>query len=288
MIGPKPYLYFIHVPKTAGSYVSRFLQSELGEAFVREGHTVPPDALRPWTERFGPCHYASVKRELCFTFAVVRNPFSLLVSMYLFGFPYWSRKDYAGKGQWPFKSFRDYVMKLCVWTDYPWICPQQKESLFFQLYDGNGRYFADAILRQEAIEDGLKALGHALGSDWHPPSEPVNTGRGYSYADFYDRDMAKAVATRYALDFERFGYDFASHDGRVLLWGSDCHGRQTRPDQSAADLKVPALSGRLADVDFHACHEAILWSCSGADIARHLLHRIGRRLSRALVPGSSR
>jgi hypothetical protein len=105
--------------------------------------------------------------------AVVRNPFDLLVSMYLFGFPYWSTKDYGKKGyiEWPFKSFRDYVMKLCVWTDHPWICPQQKESLFFQLHDGNGQCLADAILRQEAIEAGLKALGRALGRDWHPPSD---------------------------------------------------------------------------------------------------------------------
>lgn len=275
-------LYFIHVPKTAGTYVTAFLHSELGATFVREGHTVAPGTLRPWMERFGPCHYAEVARADCFTFSVVRNPFDLLVSMYMFGFPYWSPKYYAGTGciSWPFRSFRDYVTKLCAWDDYPWICPEQKKSLFFQLHDQDGRCFADLVLRQERIREGLKALGQVLGHDWDPPQEKVNTGSGHSYMDFYDHDLAELVASRFARDLALFGYDFASHDERVAIKGADCRLDSSNTAFARTGMKLPELSGRLADQDFHALSDLpdqVLQLFTAKRIGRHLLGRVKAR-----------
>lgn len=102
-------LYFIHVPKTAGTFVTRYLERELGERFVREGHTIPAVCFRPWMERFGPAHFSGVPRDRCTVFSVVRNPFDLLVSMYTFGFPYWAPRyaPMCAQLDWPFTSFRD-------------------------------------------------------------------------------------------------------------------------------------------------------------------------------------
>ncbi|MCG8545594.1 MAG: sulfotransferase family protein, partial [Alphaproteobacteria bacterium] len=250
--------------------------------FVREGHSVPQAYMRPWSERFGPAPYTRVERSQCFTFSVIRNPFDLLVSMYRFGFPYWSPKSYAGTGivNWPFRSFRDYVTKLCAWDDYPWICPEQRTSLFFQLHDEDGGCFADLILRQESIGEGLRALGHILGHDWTPPAERVNTTNFHGYADFYDRALVDLVAHRFSNDLQLFGYDFASHDGRVAIDGQECHRQETTRTIAADDMELPNLSGRLADIDFHRNYDALLRSLSAKQIVRHLGDRLMARVFR--------
>ena len=276
-------VYFIHVPRTAGTFVTSFLQDQLAARFVREGHTVPPHALRPWTERFGPVHFDAVDRRDCFTFSVIRNPFDLLVSMYLFGFPYWSPITVAGRQQidWPFNSFREYLTKLCGWDDYPWICPEQKQSLFFQLFDLDGNCFADIILRHELLNEGLQALGARLGHDWRPPVRRVNATQAHDYRDFFDRELVQMVQTRYAADLETFGYGFDWHDGRATIDGADCRRDRATPNNHDAPTIAPsieqALTGRLADTNFHPWGEALLNQYSGKQLAMHLWRRVLRR-----------
>lgn len=281
------FVYFIHVPKTAGTYVTQFLRGQLGDQFIREGHTVPRYALRPWTERFGPSHYSSVRQADCLTVSIVRNPYDLLVSMYLFGFPYWSPRNIAGHRQivWPFVSFRDYVTKLCVWDDYPWICPEQKKSLFFQLFDEDGSCFADMILRQENLNSGLQAVGRYLGESWNPPKTRVNTNNAYNYTDFYDDHLRRSVEDCFAADLSMFGYSFDKHDERVLIQGKELNRNRwingcEVPSKLDQPLDPgPQVTGRLADRNFHEWDENVLRLFSGCDILGHLMRRIFRRPS---------
>lgn len=279
------FVYFIHVPRTAGTYITRFLDAQLGEKFVREGHTVPPHNLHPWTERFGPAHYETVDKRDCFTISVVRNPFDLLVSMYLFGFPYWSPKTVTGRQQivWPFSNFREYATKLCAWNDYPWICPEQKESLYFQMFDANGDCLVDAILRHEMLRDGLQLLGAQLGYQWHPPAGRFQASRPHDYRDFYDEDLMRLVSAKYAADLEIFGYGFDQHDGQAIIDGTHCRLDQARHPDSAMPAvdREPAreLTGSLADENFHKWDEALLGQFSGKFLLNHLLRRATGRLS---------
>ncbi len=241
----KPSVYLIHVPKTAGTYVTRFLEAELGPAFVREGHSVPKGCLHSWTERSGPEHFTCVERSECFAIAVVRNPFSLLVSMYLWGFPYWPPGDFAGARvvNWPFRSFRDYVEKIT--SDYPWIVPEQQRSLFFQLYE-NGALIPDMVLRQE----GLTELGKRLDRRWTPPAAPINAGRGTDVRSFYDRDMVAKVERWCEADLEAFSYEF---EGEPV--------------------------GDKADIDFHPVE--LIPHVSGRRLVRELGARLRRRMNPA-------
>ena len=281
----KDYLYFIHIPKTAGTYVTSSLVATLGAQFVREGHSVPACALRPWTERFGPVHFTSVPRSRCTVFTVVRNPFDLLVSMYTFGFPYWAPR-YANQGQsimWPFKSFRDFVSKLCQWDDYPWIMPSQQKSLFFQLYDDDGCFLPDYVLRQEDMAAGLSGLGDALGIDVHVPAHRINVSRTEHYREFYDDTLISLVQKHFAGDLQAFGYTFDGHDGRVIF----------RPEAVNFDhaagvyrgltcnppiRRGPPLNGRLADIDLHPLSSEVLSRYRGAALVREFYFRLRRRL----------
>ena len=280
-----PYIYFIHVPKTAGTYLSRFLTEQLGNRFVREGHTIPPHALHPWTERFGPAHYATVRREDCLTISLVRNPYDLLVSMYCFGFPYWPPNTYPGRAQinWPFASFRDYVTKLCAWDDYPWICPEQKRSLYFQLFDDSGSCLADLILRQEAIGDGLRMLGQRFGETWEPWEQRIKMSHSLDYRNFFDESLIQMVTTRFAADLAVFGYGFDSHDGRQLIDGRDIVASyNTAP---ARIVTPPEADGSLSDIDFHNIEDVIIENVSGRELLRQLKRRLYLRLG--LPIGSS-
>jgi hypothetical protein len=131
-------LFFVHVPKTAGSYLmNKALRHELGiKVFNEHNHqlrnvwfNIPKRIrrfLRPymmrfnWGLRFFIGHPVCTKDVLnmggfplawvssCYNspffrsslvFSVVRNPFDLLVSMYTYGFPYW-RKTHNSKNSY--------------------------------------------------------------------------------------------------------------------------------------------------------------------------------------------
>lgn len=275
------YVYFIHVPRTAGTYLTRFLERELSGQFVREGHTVPSCALRPWTERFGPAHYTSVPREKCLTVSIVRNPFDLLVSMYVWGFPYWPPKNYAGARQinWPFWSFRDYVEKLTDSDGYPWLVPEQRVSLFFQLFGETGHVLPDVVLRQECLAEGIPYLGKLLGKDWSAPTAPVNaTGRAAT-ADFYDASLVRRVETCFAGDLACFGYGFGQHDNRPVVdtMGLRCEisgdGYANSPSMSSSGASP---SGDLADTDLH--DPQLVPLASGRRLVSEVALRVGRRI----------
>lgn len=94
----KDLLYFSHVQKTGGTFAVRVLEDALGERFVREGHAVPGRCMRPCLKRFGPALFTAVPRERCRVFSIVRNPFSLLVSMYRFGRGQQQHAGLCGRG----------------------------------------------------------------------------------------------------------------------------------------------------------------------------------------------
>ena len=278
-------LYFIHIPKTAGTYVTQTLAAPLGPRFVREGHTVPASILRPWLERFGPAHFSTVPRARCTVFTVVRNPFDLLVSMYSFGFPYWAPR-YARQHQrieWPFRSFRDFVRRLCQWDDYPWIVPAQRKSLFFQLFDDDGTFLPDHVLRQENLSTGIAELAGIIGVEARPPEKRVNVSRTAHYGDYYDDELVALVERRFGGDLEAFGYRFDGHDGRSLFRPDNlCYDHQNGVYHgltgSRPAYRGPPLTGRLADVDLHPWKDDVLSRFTGRALATECYGRLLRRL----------
>ncbi|MBL4720910.1 MAG: sulfotransferase family 2 domain-containing protein [Alphaproteobacteria bacterium] len=281
----KKSVYFIHIPKTAGTFLTQFLVSKLGKKFVREGHTVPAGVLKPWTERFGPEHYQSIKKEDCLTVSIVRNPFDLLVSMYVWGFPYWPPKNYSGTGyiNWPFKSFRDFVEKITDRNGYAWIVPEQKKSLFFQVFGQDGRVIPDIIIRQEYLNDGIQYLGSVFEENWSPPSERINQSTTLPYNEFYDNELVQIVENFFEGDLRAFGYGFGYSENSAIVDTSNINcdifnSGYTFSSTNYQPIRSFAPKGSQADINFHEADQALVSIISGRKLISETVKRISRRI----------
>ncbi len=196
-------LFFIHIPKTGGSYVlkkalkheivnvmerkerfisaisrlctiggtpARFLPSLLQKRIYYIRHPVctskPLDIGRfPRAWRHTCAHSKHFKNSLVFT--IVRNPFDLLVSFYSYGFPY--RRPRPGKPR-PWLdaigfpfSSFDEFIRAYCNCDYPWLVKYQQKFLFFQLFGDDSICQCHLILKNECLDEGLQILCEPFG-----------------------------------------------------------------------------------------------------------------------------
>lgn len=214
-------LFFLHVPKTAGRYVvttalkhevlrgpflptrAPYTGNDVGRLHYG-GHNVvrrhPESPVRYFTHcvQWAPGWADSVR------FTVVRNPFDLLVSMYTASWPY-------GGDLCPhrFPSFEHFLNAYCD-PGRPWLIPDQKQNLFFQLFEEDGTCPLDAILHHEHIDDELALLCRPLGI------QPVR-GRPYGpsrwdaqrdHRTWYTDRLREMVEKKCAFELAWTGYDF--------------------------------------------------------------------------------
>lgn len=205
-------LCLIHIPKTAGSSVHYFLKKTLGKNFINCGHVVTLDEPMPYIERafVKKIDRKFLNKKKYFTFSIVRNPFDLLVSMYHYGIPYtqFSHFDVFKYVNFPFLNFKDFFQKL-VDPKFPWFCPPQKKSLFFQIYKKNIN-IPDFILYYENIEQNLKQLITDLYGINNFVDFPHNkkSEDKLNYTQYYDKKMINIFYKNFKNDFKIFGYDF--------------------------------------------------------------------------------
>ncbi len=177
------------IPKTANKAISQAIEDLTREPGQVE--QVMPESGPYWRRRKVPEKYADY-----FVFAVVRNPFSRIVSHYL------HRKLKRSSGRmhrlvknW---SFKDYLT---------WNRDQSKEpELQHDL--PQTEYLRDApvnrILRFEALPEGFRTLPFV---DDSYQLRYVNTAKKtYDWREYYTEETAALVADWMMEDFEALGY----------------------------------------------------------------------------------
>lgn len=185
------------------------------------------------------------------------------------------------------------MYKLAKWDDYPWLCPPQKRSLFFQLFDDDGSLLPHYVLRQEMLGEGLAQLMQAFaGHQGENPAgmPPVNKSKpgGGQYADYqqyYDAEMKEIIEQRFRDDLRAFVYNFDGHDGRALFRPQEAcfdhaAGRYTRVPEATLDCTSATVpEGRLADLDMHQWGHEILSHFSGGQLMSELFTRLCTRVA---------
>lgn len=182
---------FIHINKCGGQTIEHLLG-------VKEEHR----SARQWKRRVSRTVWESY-----FTFAVVRNPFDKMVSMYShrkqniapekrswdwalfenpdFGFNDWLSLVYSRASKYPKSNIRSQLEMIASWR---------------------GRILVDEIVRFEEYSEKIPAVLQRLGVT--EPLVDKNRSSHVHYSEYYDPESIELVRRYFKEDIRYFGYEF--------------------------------------------------------------------------------
>lgn len=198
---------FAAVPKTGTHAVRQALREQLGPEDVEQVGLFVNKRF-PWPElALIPHGHLALRQVRPFVgeaafggylkFAFVRNPFDRFVSYCAFML----------RGGDVFQTRPREAMRHFLFTEPPegHVLFQSQASL---LVDDDGRtLLTDQVGRVEDMQGSYEALCARIGVPARP-LDRVNESRHGDYRRYYDPPLVDAVAARYALDLELFGYAF--------------------------------------------------------------------------------
>ncbi|MEP6565873.1 MAG: sulfotransferase family 2 domain-containing protein [Mesorhizobium sp.] len=201
---------FIHIPKTAGSSITRALRPWCLKPKPTQWRRLLshlPVREAPEKANFNQHDRASWLRHKmpaplyhsAYKFAVVRNPFDLVVSNYHHLRSRTSRRRHRQAQSWDFKAFLHYLERknrVARIDQTSWIS------------DRHGHLIVDEVLRFETLAGQFNGLVERLSLPGDLMLPKANANAPFDYRTHYD-DEAKSIVRRlYLRDFERFGYEF--------------------------------------------------------------------------------
>jgi hypothetical protein len=239
----KDRVFFMHVPKTAGTAVKWYLQ-QLG---IETYHDVDP---HPFPQLLIPNltvpiqthvnegtlgiasqempHRSPNKFENALKFSLTRNPFSWLVSWYLHGSPEtedgWGDVNYI----YGIRSFPEFAEKFCspkIRWNHGVNSQYWNMMMYSQWFTREGSPVVNFAIRSDNLFVGMEKLWRAIGfitSDQeirHPPRESSNFGLRHKkdYREYYDSASREIVEKYFARELQVFGYDFnGPTDERII------------------------------------------------------------------------
>lgn len=204
---------FVHIQKTAGKSLRRFLFDNFSDAeFYKGTH----DFARVAFEELGKAWWSK-----SFSFAFVRNPWDRLVSWYSMVHKRSHRLSEEEKGTsgaynklWQYvhehsSSFEEFVLNCtAAIEDHDGV----KSFWFNQLdyiTDKNGKVIVDFIGRYENLETDFREVARRLGVE-KPALTHRNPSKHAHYSRYYTPEITEIVRARYWRDIAFFGYEFES------------------------------------------------------------------------------
>lgn len=188
---------FMHIPKTAGTSITKWLIEHKGNSSIEQDENHPP--------------YIKFMngRESMFTFTVVRNPYERVVSLYHFmrnviipQYPdstFLSVNGFTTEGLFP--SFTDWVLNLDNMI-YP-------EEMWYTVYTSQSEWNhpdIDLCIRYEELEKTFPIVQQKLNIPYPLPRFFVS---GHShYRDYYTDITRNIIATKCERDLDELKYTF--------------------------------------------------------------------------------
>ncbi|MEH6504577.1 MAG: sulfotransferase family 2 domain-containing protein [Cycloclasticus sp.] len=194
---------FIHIPKVAGTSISKQLRLVKGNnrrLLANTKHETLKDFLQNWRGRSIP--FVTKNPEAYFRFAFVRNPWARMYSFFNYLKAKRPRKEVDA-----IDSFKQFLLLSC--DPESWV--NQFHSMRPQvdyLVAMDGEVQMNFVGHYEYLNEDLKAIGFHLGLNIEIPHLNKSFGLKADYKDAYDLDMIKIVASRFNDDIETFGYTF--------------------------------------------------------------------------------
>jgi Sulfotransferase family len=224
---------FIHIGKTGGTSIESALCRHLGVDFEEtkrspEGQWWKHIWARYMRERVGKRIWDDY-----FTFAFVRNPYDLILSLYSMytQYPQYTSPEEHRDLYHPWNQYRDFgrfirsmgrrehepderwraqlaqlgvATQMEVWNDLRNLQTSYLTDSW-QAREGPGTILVDFVGRYETLQRDFDSVCRTLGL---PPLELPRQGATDHppYAECYDAEMQEIVCRHFATDIERFGY----------------------------------------------------------------------------------
>ena len=209
---------FVHVPKTAGSSVTRALEP-YSDNHPREGlrrllsHLPVPESPEAiafpmhvsarWARLKLPPEVYQGYRKFC----VVRNPYDRAVSLYHYLSQRTDHHLYERVSRLSFKGYLDYLARRRR-TKNP--------TQLFYVADAKGQPIVDDILRFETLNGDFANLCGDLGMPEKVELPMNNTSDHKPYWEYYSDDYSRElVKDLFTADFQTFGYSTDINAGVV-------------------------------------------------------------------------
>jgi hypothetical protein len=199
MIDLEKKILFVHIPKCAGTFIEDNLTPNIDWHQRGEKHLSLQNCISVYGENVV---------TNCFRFSVIRNPYSRLLSFYLyhkrlkselFLLSTVARYAKAFKKNY-YSNFADFIFNLKHY--YSALEGWAKNDIspchdFLISYQGIG---VDMVLKQEALSEELEKLGLKTGISFH--NERVNSSPNkYNIQDYYLQNEIDFVMEFYKIDF---------------------------------------------------------------------------------------
>lgn len=191
----------IGVPRTGTVYAQRALSP------IRpHGHYVPD--MTGWPDStFKPVlpEYAGD-----FTFAVVRNPYDLIVSWWSLMFRHDVQQHHPDR-KLAHLTFRDAVTLMAHRVD-DW---PRRPTLFHQLLTPDWKLTGlDYLARYETLDADLREVARLAGGTY-TPQPPANSSERNDYRGYYDDHLIGLVEDAWGADLSFFGYSIDGPTGNA-------------------------------------------------------------------------
>ena len=188
-------MYFIHIPKTAGSSVTLWLQENFITSRLAKKHS-PPNEINP--------ELVDGKKS----FTIIRNPYERIHSWYYFKILraqrfYQKAKHNSADERWA-KIGR--TTTFDSWVQDYFANKDQKEIMILKqvdYIDKNTKH----ILRQENLKEDFKKIQIDLKCFANLPIHNVTLNRS-NYRNDYTATSKKIIEQYYKQDLEHFNYEF--------------------------------------------------------------------------------
>jgi hypothetical protein len=208
---------FVHIPKTAGTSIEGILTAlpprpipldlrvahRLYRATTGRRYRPVPKHAKAMEIRRWVGHYAWHRS---FSFAVIRNPWDLMVSSYF----WWLQKSQ----KWD--AFRGHTEKIKAMKDFREFMQSEygqrrlnlvETDLMDYLTDQKGKCIVDFIARFERLEEDWATICGKIALK-NPGLQQLNKSERQDYHLYYDQASRDVVAKRFERYIDQFGYTF--------------------------------------------------------------------------------